>query len=918
VAGGPVRSPVITLLAGTEPTGDGDGANGDLTVDFGFYAPVNLGNLIWHDANDNGVRDGSETGIADVRVELYATGQTPGGTPVAIDVTDANGLYSFDNLRPGQYFVYIPKPPAAYPTSSSTTASTDDNVDNDDNGSQTTNGAPVTGPLITLTSGGEPPVAADGDGVNGNLTLDFGFYRFDLALRKTVTSLSTGTVAPGTLLTYAIEVFNQGDLAATDVRVVDYVPAGLEFDPALNDGWNIGQSGHPEKVIAGPIQPGTSATMSIVLRVAASVTNGQALTNAAEIADDKQPGKDADSTPNRDPNDDLPVKDNVIEEDGKNVPGDDEDDHDIATVTANAFDLALRKQVASQSHTPLLPGFSTVTFVFEVFNQGSVAASNITVVEYVPAGLVYEAGLNTTVWTTPVPNAPEKLTTTIAAPLAAGQSTAVTVVFRVAQNTAGQTIVNAGEIASATDSQGNPVTDVDSTPDTDPNNDGPAKDDVIDNSEGDQDDHDIEAIKVGTFDLALRKQLAAGQPARVETGSEVTFTVEIFNQGDIAATNIRIVDTLPAGFELSPFDNNDWEEGANNTVELTLAGPLEGGASIRVNLRTVAETVTPVNVNNIEIAAAAGRDGEALVDIDSTPDAIVGNDIVVDNEINNANNDEDDHDIEPVEVYVIEVRLLKTLADGQVASVQAGSDVNYVIRVENKGNSLLQNVVIVDRFPAGTSFSPSTLNAAWTLAPDGRSATRTVGPLQPGQIIAVTIVLRVNSDVTANTTLLNIAEIIEIRDETGTPTGENNPPSGSSEDLLADNIDDEPIQIVVPTAIGLVNFTAARVGNLVQVDWETAFEYNTFGYHVYRSTTDNFADAVAVTTQMVPGQGTGGGNYQFVDTTVVSGAPYRYWLVETEVSGATNVYGPVRVSLLGAPTPSNGVRSVFLPVISKR
>jgi uncharacterized repeat protein (TIGR01451 family) len=290
----------------------------------------------------------------------------------------------------------------------------------------------------------------------------------------------------------------------------------------------------------------------------------------------------------------------------------------------------------------------------------------------------------------------------------------------------------------------------------------------------------------------------------------------------------------------------------------------------------------------------------------------------VDNEINNANNDEDDHDIEPVEVYVIEVRLLKTLADGQVASVQAGSDVNYVIRVENKGNSLLQNVVIVDRFPAGTSFSPSTLNAAWTLAPDGRSATRTVGPLQPGQIIAVTIVLRVNSDVTANTTLLNIAEIIEIRDETGTPTGENNPPSGSSEDLLADNIDDEPIQIVVPTAIGLVNFTAARVGNLVQVDWETAFEYNTFGYHVYRSTTDNFADAVAVTTQMVPGQGTGGGNYQFVDTTVVSGAPYRYWLVETEVSGATNVYGPVRVSLLGAPTPSNGVRSVFLPVISKR
>ncbi len=922
-SGQPVRSPVITLLAGTEPTNDGDGANGDLTVDFGFYAPLNLGNQVWHDANDNGVQDGSETGIADVRVELYAVGQTPGvSTPVAIAVTDNAGIYSFANLQPGQYFVYMPEPPAAYPTSSSTTATTDNNVDDDDNGSQATTGAPVTSPLVTLTSGGEPGAAVDGDGVNGNLTLDFGFYRFDLALRKTVTSISTGSLVTGTtLVTYAIEVFNQGDLAATNVTVVDFVPAGLEFDQSLNTTQWTAVSGEPGKLtttIAGPIQPGTSATVSIVLRVGASVTSDQTLTNAAEIADDNQPpGTEADSTPDREPNNDAPVKDDEIDEDGKNVPDDDEDDHDVATVVLNNFDLALRKQVASQSHTPLLPGVSTVTFVFDVFNQGSVIASNITLVEYVPAGLVYEAGLNTVTWT-PDAITPEKLTTTIAGPLAAGQSTTVTVVLRVAQNTAGQTIVNAGEIVSATDSLGNPVTDADSTPDTDSNNDGPVKDDAIDNSDGDEDDHDIAEIEVGTFDLALRKVLAAGQPARVETGSEVTFTVEIYNQGDIAATNIRIVDTLPDGFVLSPFDKNGWVEGANNTVALTLAGPLAGGASTSVNLRTVAETVTPMNINDVEVASALGPNGEALIDVDSTPDSTVGNDIVVDDEIDNAGNDEDDHDIEPVEVYVIEVRLLKTLADGQVATVKPEDDVNFVIRVENKGNSLIQSLTIVDRFPLGTSFSANAQNAPWTLAADGRSATRTVGPLQPGQIIAVTIVLRVDANVPSDTTLLNVAEIIEIRDETSTPTDENNPPSGSSDDLLLDNIDDEPIQVVVPTAIGLVNFTAARVGDVVQVDWESAYENNTFGYHIYRGTTDNFADAAAVTKQIVPGQGTGGGNYQFVDTTVVSGAPYRYWLVEVEVSGATNVYGPVRVSLLGASTPNNGVRAVFLPVISKR
>jgi uncharacterized repeat protein (TIGR01451 family) len=294
----------------------------------------------------------------------------------------------------------------------------------------------------------------------------------------------------------------------------------------------------------------------------------------------------------------------------------------------------------------------------------------------------------------------------------------------------------------------------------------------------------------------------------------------------------------------------------------------------------------------------------------------VGNDIVVNDEINNAGNDEDDHDVEPVEVYVIEVRLFKTLASGQGSTVQIGDDVEFVIRVENRGNSVLQNVLIVDRFPTGTSFSSSSLNPAWTLAPDGRSATRTVGPLAVGQVIEVTIFLHVDEGAPAS--LVNVAEIIEIRDETGQPTGENNPPSGSSQDLLADNIDDEPIQIVSPTAIRLESFTATRVGDVVQVDWKTTFEQNTLGYHVYRSTTDSFADAVAVTTQMVPGQGTGGGSYQFVDTTVVSGEPYRYWLVEEEVGGGTNIHGPALVTLPGNSTPSGGAHGIFLPIISQR
>jgi uncharacterized repeat protein (TIGR01451 family) len=90
---------------------------------------------------------------------------------------------------------------------------------------------------------------------------------FDLALRKRVVSQSDSPLAPGvSTVTFSIEVFNQGDVAASNVTVIDYVPAGLVFEPSINPGWS--GSPNPTTVIAGPLQPGQSATVQIVLRVA--------------------------------------------------------------------------------------------------------------------------------------------------------------------------------------------------------------------------------------------------------------------------------------------------------------------------------------------------------------------------------------------------------------------------------------------------------------------------------------------------------------------------------------------------------------------------------------------------------------------------------------------------------------------------
>ena len=55
-------------------------------------------------------------------------------------------------------------------------------------------------------------------------------------------------------------------------------------------------------------------------------------------------------------------------------------------------------------------------------------------------------------------------------------------------------------------------------------------------------------------DLALRKQVATGQAATIPPGGDVSFTISVFNQSTATVKNVQLVDTLPAGFTLSPLN----------------------------------------------------------------------------------------------------------------------------------------------------------------------------------------------------------------------------------------------------------------------------------------------------------------------------------------------------------------------------
>ena len=90
------------------------------------YQPSSIGNRVFDDLNTNGIQDAGEPGIADVEVMLF----DEIGSPMGSEVTDVNGLYQFDGLNPGNYFLQIVSYPGAY-VSTHPNAGSNDELDSD-------------------------------------------------------------------------------------------------------------------------------------------------------------------------------------------------------------------------------------------------------------------------------------------------------------------------------------------------------------------------------------------------------------------------------------------------------------------------------------------------------------------------------------------------------------------------------------------------------------------------------------------------------------------------------------------------------------------------------------------------------------------------------------------------------------------
>lgn len=397
------------------------------------------------------------------------------------------------------------------------------------------------------------------------------------------------------------------------------------------------------------------------------------LRNIAEITNDT--GDDRDSTPDTvDPN---------------NYPGNDQnqDDHDYEILVMKKFDLALQKFITAVNDKEVkdrVPKVTldenkkikyehpqtalevnhgdVVTYTIRVYNEGEVDGYAAEINDDIPDGLefdtnseinkkygwvMYDASGNVT---KDASKATEIRTDYLSKQKAEARKESalltafdsekgnlfyldVKVAFKVNSKASNNTIINTAEITKDTDSEGNEIDDIDSTPN---------------NKKEGEDDIDQERIHVGYFDLALQKDLKKaivtegsstkeiiaqnGELKKVEinrkkinsTIVKFVYTITIKNEGTIPGYAKEIKDYIPEGLQFVEADDKNWKAGSDGTITTealanTLLKPGES-ASVDVTLRWINnENNMGTKINVAEISKDYNEAGD-VDDVDSTPD----------------------------------------------------------------------------------------------------------------------------------------------------------------------------------------------------------------------------------------------------------------------------------------------------------
>ena len=242
----------------------------------------------------------------------------------------------------------------------------------------------------------------------------------------------------------------------------------------------------------------------------------------------------------------------------------------------------------------------------------------------------------------------------------------------------------------------------------------------------------LQATSGGNRDVFIAKLRAAPEvevtmtdsPDPVNFGSNVTYTMTVKNNGEIAATGVTLTNTLPAGAPLLSATSTAGSCVGTTPVVCGL-GTLNPGATATV---TVVVTAPPVRtiVNNATVTLAEG---------DSFP----------------ANNTASAETL----VNFADLSIAKKAAQNLVAP---GSTVTYSLIVKNK-SGIPVPATVTDNLPAGTSLVKCTATGNGVCGGSGNNVSVTFSELAVGASEAILLTVSVSGSATEGTFITNTASV---------------------------------------------------------------------------------------------------------------------------------------------------------------
>ena len=532
----------------------------------------------------------------------------------------------------------------------------------------------------------------------------------DLRVAKTASNLT-----PGNTVTFTVTVTNDGPDRATDVRVLDLLPAGLTFVSATPSQGIYSATAvvGPPAYAAGTWRVGTLNNGAVAtLTINADVTGTTPITNWAQVSYVDQ--FDPDSTP------------------GSVVPPAVTQDDQASVIITPSPDLRTVKTAASSFAVGTPSTYSIA--VDNTLGSLTTGANTYTVTDILPAGLTFVSAVGTG-WTCAA-NAPaagdnvvggSRMVCTSTTAMLAGASNANAITLTVlpgaaaapsVSNTA--TVSGGGEPAS---NNGNNSSTI-STP---------------------------VCSAGGCPDLRVNKTSAA----TFTVGTAASYTLSVSNTGGATtgANNYVISDTLPAGLTLTTaIGGAGWTIGAGWTCTAGAAGGNQVTCNSSTSIAaggTSSTIVFPVTVAN---NAAPGVTNTASVTGGGEPAAVTGN-----NSTTLAT---------PVTAFDLTVAKTKTVVGNFVLGV---STATYTLTASNIGGvATTGTITVTDTLPAGLTLTTASGGTGWTIGANWTctgaaagtvvSCTRTVAIAASTSNVAV-VIFPVTVAAAAAPSVTNVASI---------------------------------------------------------------------------------------------------------------------------------------------------------------